>query len=101
MFLVADKESSEFVEEKGYSSICLHSKWRDPNTELNQLREMIFNYQVKILFIDSYFVTKSYLAEVGKYTKVVYMDDLNSFYYPVFAVINYGINYKKFHYKQT
>ncbi len=44
-----------------------------------------------VFFLDSYFITAHYLKEISAYAKIVYLDDLRAFDYPVDLVINYDV----------
>lgn len=44
-----------------------------------------------VIFIDSYFVTETYLDSLQNYAKIAYMDDLRSFDYNVDLIINYDV----------
>lgn len=91
MFVVADECSKRMIEEQGYSTVCLHSKWDDLNQETEavcQLAEAL--YADKVL-VDSYFVTEEYLNALRKRMIVFYIDDLNAMPYPVDVLINYNI----------
>ena len=90
-FLVADESSKQFVINYGFSSICLHSQWNNMEQELDILLKLIFDRQIKQLLVDSYFVTELYLRTLHQYINLAYIDDLNSFIYPVDTLINYNI----------
>lgn len=90
-FIVADKITEELITDKGYGSICLDTTWNDLESEVAILKEVILENHIERILIDHYFVTEYYLREISKVTDVFYMDDLNSFLYPVQKVINYNI----------
>jgi UDP-2,4-diacetamido-2,4,6-trideoxy-beta-L-altropyranose hydrolase len=63
--------------------------------------EILSNINIDILITDSYDVSEKYFLEtknIVKYT--VYIDDINSFDYPVDLIINQNINAEDFHYNQ-
>lgn len=90
-FLIADERSEKMILEKSFSVLCLHSIWDDLEQELDTLLQMIEEKQILLLMIDSYYVTERYLQKLHQYTKLVYIDDLNAFLYPVDLLINYNI----------
>lgn len=102
-FLVSDEKSMAvlkecFVSPSEFSVQCLHSNYKDLESELFSLQSVLENSSaaahsagVPILFIDSYFVTEAYLSELRKLCRVAYIDDMLLFDYPVDLVINYDI----------
>ena len=98
-FIIADKRSEEMILEKGFSVVCLHSVWARLEQELSRLLQVIKERQISILMIDSYYVTEYYLQSLHQYTKLVYIDDLYSFLYPVDLLINYTIGAERLGYE--
>ncbi|MCM1135704.1 MAG: UDP-2,4-diacetamido-2,4,6-trideoxy-beta-L-altropyranose hydrolase [Clostridium sp.] len=47
--------------------------------------------QQPVYFLDSYYVTESYLSALRPYAKIAYLDDLRLFDYPVDLLINYDV----------
>ncbi|MCI8455424.1 MAG: UDP-2,4-diacetamido-2,4,6-trideoxy-beta-L-altropyranose hydrolase [Lachnospiraceae bacterium] len=90
VFLIADSDSSELISEHGFPFICLSSVWNDLEYEMDVLIQVIVEQNISRLLIDSYFVTKPYLEIIGRYTKIIYLDDLNRFIYPVDFLVNYN-----------
>ena len=75
-FLVADTESKNFIESKGFSCYVLDSVWNNLDCELQKLESCKEHCKVKRLLIDSYFISKDYVKawkELG--VKVAYLDD--------------------------
>lgn len=95
-FIMADDRGKGLVDAKGFQSIVLNTTWDEMNTEIPTILEVIKENGIKSLFIDSYFVTETYLTELRKITHVAYIDDLNLFKYPVDTLICYASYYKKF-----
>ena len=73
--------------------------------ELDALQSVVSQYNIKGLLIDSYQVTERYLRKLSKKVRLAYIDDLNTFIYPVHMLICYVNYWKKFsyetHYNQT
>ncbi|MCI8511981.1 MAG: UDP-2,4-diacetamido-2,4,6-trideoxy-beta-L-altropyranose hydrolase [Lachnospiraceae bacterium] len=90
VFLTADSYSSELISEHGFPFVCLSSVWNDLEQETEAMIQVIVKEKISRLLIDSYFVTKAYLETIGKYTKIIYIDDLNRFIYPVDFLVNYN-----------
>lgn len=99
-FIIADNRSRNMIEERGFAVICLNSIWDDLEEEISSLISVIKENNISTLLVDSYFVTELYLRKLGRYVKLIYIDDLNQFLYPVDLLINYNIyaealNYEK------
>lgn len=91
VFVTADERSVRMIEEQGYPTVCLHSKWDDLDHEtvaMCQLAKALFADKI---LIDSYFVTERYFNALRKKAIVFYIDDLNFMPYPVDVLINYNI----------
>ena len=89
-FVLADSEFKDKIESNGFKSIVLNTKFNDLESETNALIQIIIK-DGSILVVDSYFVTEKYLEELKRAIKLVYIDDLVSFAYPVDILINYNI----------
>lgn len=100
MFITADENAKQIVSSNGFKVICLNTQWNDLENEIEQIVTVIHKYQIDKLIIDSYYVTIQYLESLMNYTKVIYIDDMNFFKYPVSMVINYNIYYKMFSYTE-
>lgn len=99
-FLVADKNGKKLLEQRGYSYIILNSKWNCLNEEIKILVKILKENQPKAILVDSYYVTENYLLCLKKYTKVIYLDDINKFHYPCDILINYSIYANDFSYQK-
>lgn len=91
IFVTADDKMHSLIEQQGFVCNSLHSKWNDLESETEQMLSYIDQNKVKLLFVDTYYVTEAYLQALSDHTRVVYLDDLNRFVYPVHTVVNYGI----------
>lgn len=92
VFLTADEFPSDILEIRGFPHICLNSNWSDKEGELNALLRYIKDLKIDKLLVDSYEVTYAYLERLKQHTKLIYIDDIYSFSYPVDALINYSIS---------
>lgn len=99
-FITADDYCNEMLCKRNYESINIHGKWNDLGFELDMLSSLIKRQSISILVIDSYYVNESYLRYLKSITKVVYIDDLNAFHYPVDVLINYSIYAQLFEYQK-
>lgn len=98
-FILADDKALSLLKQRGYYAIVLHTDWNNMEGELPALRKVITENQIDKMLIDSYQVTEKYLKELSRFVKIVYMDDLNEFDYPVDAIICYANYWKKFNYQ--
>jgi pseudaminic acid biosynthesis-associated protein PseG len=98
IFITADSYSDELIKSNGFDRICLNSEWSNPNSEVEVLVKLIKDKGIKKLLIDSYYVTEGYLEFIKEYTKLIYIDDINSLTYPVDMLINYSGSYENFKY---
>ncbi len=99
VFITADQFTTNFLSEKGYKSICLNTSWNEKDSEIDLIIKCIKDNNIKKLIVDSYEVTKLYLSNLKKHTKVIYIDDLYKFDYPVDMLINYALNIDENRYK--
>ena len=99
-FILADTNPVELLSKRGYNYIVLNIKWNDMESELEELQKIFRERSIDKILIDSYQVTKFYLETVRKLVRIVYIDDLNAFDYPVDTLICYVNYWRKFSYEQ-
>lgn len=96
-FLVSDEESESLIHNKlnaDFPIIILKSAiYNQLEQELPELIEILIKAEKQnpIFFLDSYSVTENYLTQIRSFAKVVYLDDLQLFDYPVDLLINYDV----------
>lgn len=90
VFVVADDRPGELITGKGFQMDVLNTIWNDLNQETEILCEYIKKNHVDVLLLDTYYVTKEYLQILSQYTKIIYIDDLKRFDYPVNTIIHYS-----------
>ncbi len=98
-FIMADNNGVSLLEDR-FPYIILDTDWRDMNSELAILRDILEQENAKKLIIDSYQVTENYLSEIRKYVKTTYIDDVNAFYYDVDELICYANYYRNNKYEE-
>lgn len=98
VFITADEKPVNVLRSRGYEPIVLQSKWNDMESELEVLIPLIQEEVITKLLVDSYQVSREYLARLEEHTEVFYLDDLDAFEYPVSNVICYANYYKKLSY---
>ena len=90
IFILADSYPSEIIKNYGFEFTVLDSKWDDLDTEIEKISRFIEEREISSMLIDSYYVTPAYLEAVSAHTKVIYIDDIQKFAYPVDAIIHYN-----------
>lgn len=100
-FIVADDEPKEIIKSRGYECMVLGSEWNRLDCEIKELIMLIKKEGIQHLIVDSYYVTALYLRLLNEVTSVTYIDDLNSFVYPVDTLICYANYYNKFNYPKV
>ena len=89
-FILADNTVEELIHSRGYETIVLNISFNDMDEEI-ELWEFRAWTTIDILIVDSYFVTPSYLIALKERVgKLVYIDDVLTFPYPVDILINYN-----------
>lgn len=89
-FITADLQAQDLIKQNGFTLLCLDSLWNNLEVELVKLIRVIQENEIECLLIDSYYISENYLKELRKYTKIIYLDDLAEFPYPVDVLINYN-----------
>lgn len=87
---MADDNVTGLINDRGFDKIVLKSNYRDMEAELGQWPDML---QPEIVVVDSYFVTEGYLKRLkDKFLggKMVYIDDVVSFPYPIDVLVDYN-----------
>lgn len=89
IFILADKTVEPLIKTKGYEAFILNSDYKDMASELPSWPKQ----KPYAIIVDSYFVTSSYLTSLKQRTeaKIIYIDDLASFPYPVDVLIAYSV----------
>lgn len=89
IFIISEKYAENYIVEQGFTYICLNNRYNEKEEETGKLLHIINREKIDRLLIDSYEVTAGYMTELRKYTKIIYIDDLNRFRYPADIIINY------------
>lgn len=90
-FILADESAEKLLEAREQEYRILHSAYDKMEEELEGFKKLLAEHGPDLLLIDSYYVTDSYLRALREYVKVVYVDDIPRFDYPVDGIINYNI----------
>lgn len=93
VFLLADENVLPIITDRGHKAIVFHSDYKNMEAELPLWKSQGI-FSADLIIVDSYFATEGYLkplkAKVGKTGKLVYLDDLVSYPYPVDILVNYN-----------
>lgn len=89
IFVVADDRPCALIEQRGFKVDVLDTVWDNLDVEIERFTQYIVRNEVNILLLDTYYVTKPYLERISTHTKIVYIDDLEKFLYPVNGLLHY------------
>lgn len=95
LFISADDVSRSQIEWKGYEFVSLGSDWKHMEEEVEKLRMVVDEHNIRILLVDSYYVSKIYFEKIHTFAKVIYIDDFGKDVYDVDAVVCYANYYKE------
>ena len=98
LYALADERGKMLINNE-FQSVVLSSNYECLDDEINALSSVIKEQEIKLILLDSYFVTPKYFKELKKLAKVAYIDDLDAFAYECEALINYGAFFDKNEYK--
>ena len=98
LYALADERGKRLINNE-FQSVVLSSNYECLDDEINALSSVIKEQEIKLILLDSYFVTPKYFKELKKLAKVAYIDDLDAFAYECEALINYGAFFDKNEYK--
>ena len=99
LFVTAGAEFRDIIQDRGYRCIVLGTDYTDMESELPTLTRILSREKPDTIIADSYQVTANYLETLRHYGKLVYIDDLAAFAYPVDALINYSLGAEDVDYK--
>lgn len=93
-FISKIEQGIKEIKEKGFE--VFHLSYKE---EVQEVITIIKEYNIEILFIDTYNITKKYFLDIKpSVKKLVYIDDINKFIYPVDILINGNITAKHMNY---
>ena len=101
VFISADNVQEALIESRGFKLISLGTQWNNLEGEEDIVIAEIQKNNIKTLVIDSYYVTETYLKKLREKTRTVYIDDINSFVYPVDLLVNYSIYAEDMNYREA
>ena len=98
LYALADERGKRLINNE-FQSVVLSSNYECLDDEINALSSVVKEQKIKLILLDSYFVTPKYFKELKKLAKVAYIDDLDAFAYECEALINYSAFFDKNEYK--
>ena len=90
VFIIADEYPCEILKMQQMPYMILNSDWKHMNDELDSMKKVIVENDIKKVLVDSYQADTRYLKALGELCKVIYIDDLFEEIYPVDMIINYN-----------
>lgn len=91
LFVCADGQSAQLAGSRGYKAFVLESDPREMEAELPAWpRIPEIHKRANVILVDSYYVTRRYLREIGRYGTVTLLDDMGEECFPVDRVVNYN-----------
>ena len=91
IFATSDNSGTELIRQNGFESVCLNIRWDKLEGELPLLLDIINRYSIKLVLIDSYYVTDEYFKILSSHVELAYFDDMNKSVWMVDCLINYNI----------
>ena len=98
LYALADERGKKLINGE-FQSVVLSSNYECLDDEIDALSSVVKEQKIKLILLDSYFVTPKYFKELKKLAKVAYIDDLDAFAYECEALICYGAFFDKNEYK--
>lgn len=92
IFITSDDFGQEIINANGFQMICLYNSYDEKESEIPRLLQILKSYACDVLLLDSYEVSAGYMMAVKKVVKLVYIDDLIRYDYPVDMLVNYTLN---------
>ena len=90
-FVTADKSFLSILQYNGFKVYVLDTDYKAMETELDVFLPILIQEKPDAVILDSYYVTPYYMESVKNITKLVYIDDVLAFPYPVDILINYNV----------
>lgn len=99
-FITADDSFRDKIIENGFEVVVLNTDFKHLYDELFLIKDILEKEKPDYIIVDSYYVTNDYLSCLQQYGKLVYIDDVASFAYPVDVLINYNIYASRMNYDE-
>lgn len=101
IFLVADKNPIEILEENNQKYIVLESDWKKLSIEIEKVINIFRQYQNSIYIIDTYSINKEYVMALKPYCKICYLGSKKAYLGELSTLINYSTDIDYEFYKKN
>lgn len=98
LYAISDERGERLINGE-FQSVVLGGNYECLDDEISALSSVIKEQEIKLILLDSYFVTPKYFKELKKLAKVAYIDDLDAFSYECEVLICYYAFFNKNAYK--
>ena len=101
VFISADDGVAPYFEGERYEHIVLGTDWKDLDSEVDKIKKVLLQKEITSIILDTYYVTLNYMESLKKAgIKILYIDDLDKFKYPVDVLVNYSPSYLECDYEE-
>ena len=90
IFFIAEEKETQRLIDQDMPYVILHSDWRKLEQELPGFKQVLKQYHVTKLIVDSYQATRYYLESLNQDVQTIYMDDMGTEINPIAGVIHYS-----------
>lgn len=101
VFVTAEPYFKQLTTACGFSCMVLGTAYDRMEEELPVFLPLLERDRPELVILDSYFVTPRYMEAIKNISRLLYIDDLNTFDYPVDIVVNYNIYGPELSYPQN
>lgn len=98
VFIMAKETETERLRKLGFLYHILDSDLSNMEEELSDFLEYIQYKKFDWIVVDSYLATSQYLSAINNIVPVMYIDDMAEQFFPVTAILHYGIEMDNYHY---
>lgn len=90
-FVVSDEKALPLLNDRGFSAFVTNSDFNRLEKLEESFSELIEQNSTEAVILDTYYATAEYMQEIKAKTRLMYIDDLASFAYPVDILLSYNI----------
>jgi len=90
IFFTCESSDAAAVTDNGFEVVKLPLIWDNWDENVNLLKEECVKNSVRVLVVDSYYVTEKFFKEISETVPVFYLDDICEKAYPVHSVLHYS-----------
>ena len=90
LFFTCESSDAAAVTDNGFEVVKLPLIWDNWDENVNLLKEECVKNSVRVLVVDSYYVTEKFFKEISETVPVFYLDDICEKKYPVHSVLHYS-----------